>query len=82
MFFQVQPATVEADFVELYFTGQYLGRADMWRLGMFLEGKCVHVREKIEFSAGMVRAEVKAVYIEGKQVSFPPVRFATFRRGI
>ncbi len=38
---------------------------------MFLEGKCVHVREKIEFSAGMVRAEVKAVYIKGKRVGNP-----------
>jgi hypothetical protein len=67
-FIQVDPASVEADFIELNFSGQYLGRADMWRLGMYLEGKCVHIREKIEFSAGLVRAEVKALHIKGKQV--------------
>ncbi len=40
----------------------------MWRLGMALEGKCVHVREKVEYTAGNVKADVKALYINGKQV--------------
>jgi len=58
---------VEADFIELYFTGQYLGRADMWRLGMSLEDKCVFVRQKVEFAG--IKAEVKNIYIKGKRVS-------------
>lgn len=65
---QVDPKEVEADFIELTFTGQYLGRSDMWRLGMSLEGRCVHVWEKVEF-AGIVKAEVKGIYVRGKRVS-------------
>lgn len=66
---KVDPKEVEADFIELTFTGQYLGRSDMWRLGMSLEGRCVHVWEKVEF-AGIVKAEVKGIYVRGKRVSF------------
>jgi hypothetical protein len=57
---------VEADFIELYFTGQYLGRADMWRLGMSLEDKCVFVRQRVEFAG--IKAEIKSIYIKGKSV--------------
>ncbi|KAI5450651.1 vacuolar membrane-associated protein iml1 [Naganishia albida] len=63
---KVDPKEVEADFIELTFTGQYLGRSDMWRLGMALEGRCVHVWEKVEF-AGIVKAEVKGIYVRGKR---------------
>lgn len=64
----VKEEDVEADYIELYFTGQYLGRADMWRLGMSLEDRCVYVREKVEF-AGIIRAEIRHIYRKGKKVA-------------
>lgn len=65
---RMELSDVEADFIELYFTGQYLGRADMWRLGMSLEEKCVFVRQKVEFAG--IKAEVKNIYIKGKRVCY------------
>ena len=62
---KVEPADVEADFIELYFTGQYLGRADMWRLGMSLENRCVFIRQKVEFAG--IMSEIKHIYINGKR---------------
>lgn len=77
---KVDPKKVEADFIELTFTGQYLGRADMWRLGMSLEGRCVHVWEKVEF-AGIVKAEVKGIYVRGKRVRVSSVVAAADSKG-
>ncbi|KAK4690095.1 SEA/GATOR complex protein SEA1/DEPDC5, partial [Tremellales sp. Uapishka_1] len=56
------PHEQEADFIELHFASQYLGRADMWRLGMSLEGSTVHVGEKVVLAGGAVRADVKAIW--------------------
>ena len=55
------PCFNHIDFIELRFS-QYLGRADMWRLAMSLEGTTVHVGEKLSLAGGAVRAEVQAVW--------------------
>ncbi|ODN76686.1 vacuolar membrane-associated protein IML1 [Cryptococcus amylolentus CBS 6039] len=52
--------SAHTDYVELYFS-QYLGRADMWRLGMSLEGTTLHVGEKVSLAGGAVRAEVNFI---------------------
>nr|ODN85129.1 vacuolar membrane-associated protein IML1 [Cryptococcus depauperatus CBS 7841] len=52
--------SAHTDYVEFYFS-QYLGRADMWRLGMSLEGTTLHVGEKVSLAGGAVRAEVNFI---------------------
>ncbi|WWC87875.1 uncharacterized protein L201_002773 [Kwoniella dendrophila CBS 6074] len=52
--------SAHTDYVEFYFS-QYLGRADMWRLGMSLEGMTLHVGEKVSLAGGAVRAEVNFI---------------------
>nr|XP_031862950.1 uncharacterized protein CI109_001425 [Kwoniella shandongensis]KAA5530022.1 hypothetical protein CI109_001425 [Kwoniella shandongensis] len=54
------PEYAHTDFVEFYFS-QYLGRADMWRLGMSLEGMTLHVGEKVSLAGGAVKAEVNYI---------------------
>lgn len=55
------PQTAFIDFIELNFS-QYVGRADMWRLGMSLENTTVHVGEKVTLAGGAVRADVQGVW--------------------
>lgn len=55
------PSEVYADYVELRFS-QYLGRADMWRLGMSFENLSVHVGERITLAGGAVRAEIQGLW--------------------
>ncbi|KAK8861559.1 hypothetical protein IAR55_002381 [Kwoniella newhampshirensis] len=55
-----EPESAHTDYVEFYFS-QYLGRADMWRLGMSLEGMTLHVGEKVSLAGGAVRAEVNYI---------------------
>ncbi|WVO20164.1 vacuolar membrane-associated protein IML1 [Cryptococcus decagattii] len=57
--------SAHADYVEFYFS-QYLGRADMWRLGMSLEGTTLHVGEKVSLAGGAVRAEVNFIIRDEK----------------
>jgi hypothetical protein len=47
--------------VELRFN-QYMGRADMWRLAMSLEGTTLHVGERLTLAGGAVRAEVYGIW--------------------
>ncbi|KAL7422858.1 vacuolar membrane-associated protein iml1 [Cryptotrichosporon argae] len=56
-----QPDQAYADFIELQFS-QYVGRADMWRLGMLLEKSSVHVGEKVSLAGGAVRATVTGIH--------------------
>lgn len=53
--------------VELYFRDQYVGRADMWRLGALLDDRCVHVGQKVTL-AGCVRATIGRIFINEKKV--------------
>ena len=62
------PSTAQIDHIELRFS-QYLGRADMWRLGMLLETQTVHVGERISLAGGAVRAEVHAIWRGGERFS-------------
>ena len=55
------PNEANIDFVELRFS-QYLGRADMWRLAMTMEGSTLHVGERISLAGGAVRAEVQGIW--------------------
>ncbi|KAL7417195.1 hypothetical protein BDY24DRAFT_377030 [Mrakia frigida] len=71
----VDPKDVTADFVELYFKDQYIGRSDMWRLGVSWEGKCLQVGQELPF-AGCIKAEVRSIYINKKRV---PAAYFTAR---
>ncbi|KAL7753413.1 vacuolar membrane-associated protein iml1 [Sorochytrium milnesiophthora] len=57
-----------ADYIELTFRDQSISRSDMWRLKKFLTKSCVYVSRKIVF-LGVVRAQVKEVYINGKKAA-------------
>jgi hypothetical protein len=55
------PSVAHIDYVELRFS-QYLGRADMWRLGVSLETHTIHVGERVSLAGGAVRAEIHAIW--------------------
>jgi hypothetical protein len=57
-----------ADFVLLTFRDQYLGRSDMWRLKLSMQGKAVYIGQRVLF-AGCIRAQVRDIYVNGKPVS-------------
>ena len=59
--------SVAAEFIELNFRDQYIGRSDMWRLKLSLTGTPVYTGKKITF-AGCIRAQVKQVVVNGKAV--------------
>lgn len=64
----LDPDDAQIDHIELRFS-QYLGRADMWRLGMSLETHTVHVGQRIQLAGGAVRADVHAIYRGGRKYS-------------
>ena len=57
----LDPQAAGIDYVELRFS-QYLGRGDMWRLGMSLENSTIHVGERITLCGGAVRAEIHGIW--------------------
>ena len=63
---QVPPESVALDFMQISFKEQYLGRSDMWRLERTLVGKSVYVEKKISHAS--MRAQIKRLYIGGKEV--------------
>lgn len=48
---QVDPEDVTADFIELFFKDQYIGRSDMWRLGCSLEDTCIFTGQEVRPSS-------------------------------
>lgn len=64
---KVDPNQYSADFVEITFQDQYLGRADMWRIGTSLRGQCVYVGQEISF-LGSVAGNISNIYIQGVKV--------------
>ncbi|KAI0034036.1 hypothetical protein K488DRAFT_46416 [Vararia minispora EC-137] len=58
----------EAEYVEIIFQDQYLGRNDMWRLGEQLTGQCLHVGQEVSFIGAAV-AKVDTIYIRGQKTS-------------
>ncbi|KAJ3761129.1 hypothetical protein EV360DRAFT_93195 [Lentinula raphanica] len=56
-----------AEFVELSFQDQYLGRNDMWRMGKHLVNQCIYTEQEISF-IGSIAAKIKDIYIGGQKV--------------
>ncbi|KZO99195.1 hypothetical protein CALVIDRAFT_495430 [Calocera viscosa TUFC12733] len=56
-----------AEHIELCFRDQYLGRSEMWRLGMSLEETCVHDDQKVMFAA-CIEAQIKGIFVRGQRV--------------
>jgi hypothetical protein len=56
-----------ADYVEVIFQDQYLGRNDMWRLGRHLVGHCVYAEQDISF-IGAIAAKIQSISIGGEKV--------------
>ncbi|WWD05741.1 hypothetical protein V865_003824 [Kwoniella europaea PYCC6329] len=73
--------SAHTDYVEFYFS-QYLGRADMWRLGMSLEGMTLHVGEKVSLAGGAVRAEVNFIIRSEKDPKTGKQRDKRYSSGI
>ncbi|WWC60281.1 uncharacterized protein I303_102850 [Kwoniella dejecticola CBS 10117] len=73
--------SAHTDYVEFYFS-QYLGRADMWRLGMSLEGMTLHVGEKVSLAGGAVRAEVNFIIRSEKDAKTGKERDKRYSSGI
>ncbi|TDL24891.1 hypothetical protein BD410DRAFT_801634 [Rickenella mellea] len=65
---KVEQATHCADYIEIVFQDQYLGRCDMWRLGKQLQGRCLYVDQELSF-VGSAVGKVQNMYIAGKGVS-------------
>jgi hypothetical protein len=57
-----------AEYVELVFQDQYLGRSDMWRLGEHLVKQCVYMNQDITF-IGSIAAKIQSIYINGNKAS-------------
>ena len=66
---QVDKDAHSADYVEVTFQDQYLGRNEMWRMGQHLVGQCAYVDEEISF-IGLVSARVHSIYIAGKKACY------------
>ncbi|KAG0223968.1 vacuolar membrane-associated protein iml1 [Actinomortierella wolfii] len=64
---QVDASAHEAQYVEVTFKDQYVGRSDMWRLRTSLVGSCVYEAKKIVF-AGCIRVQVKEIHVGGQTV--------------
>ncbi|KAH9180434.1 hypothetical protein EDB89DRAFT_2110549 [Lactarius sanguifluus] len=65
---KVDRAECQADYLELIFQDQYLGRNDMWRLSEQLSGHCVFLGQEVTF-IGSVAAKVDAIYVGSQKVS-------------
>ncbi|KAJ3159387.1 vacuolar membrane-associated protein iml1 [Geranomyces michiganensis] len=63
----IDKETIAADYVELMFRDQYVGRSDMWRMRTLLTGACVYEGKKV-ISLG-IRAQIKDIVVAGKRAS-------------
>ncbi|KAI9502291.1 vacuolar membrane-associated protein Iml1, partial [Coemansia spiralis] len=59
--------SIRADFVEIAFRDQYIGRSDMWRLWRHLSDKVVH-NNKTTNIEGLIRANARRIYKDSVQV--------------
>ncbi|KAI8321917.1 hypothetical protein GQ54DRAFT_260959, partial [Martensiomyces pterosporus] len=59
--------SIRADFVEIAFRDQYVGRSDMWRLWRHLSQKVVHNNKPTNMD-GLIRASVRRIYKNGVQI--------------
>ncbi|KAJ2726449.1 vacuolar membrane-associated protein iml1 [Coemansia sp. Benny D115] len=58
---------IRADFVEIAFRDQYVGRSDMWRLWRALSQKIVHTNKPTNME-GLIRASVRRIYKDNVQI--------------
>ncbi|EJD02181.1 uncharacterized protein FOMMEDRAFT_20964 [Fomitiporia mediterranea MF3/22] len=65
---KVDSSKMHAEYIEIIFQDQYLGRSDMWRLGKQLQDRCVHRGQEIYF-VGSPTGKIQNVYINGRKVS-------------
>ncbi|KIK63627.1 hypothetical protein GYMLUDRAFT_196378 [Collybiopsis luxurians FD-317 M1] len=56
-----------AEYVELSFQDQYLGRNDMWRFGKHLVDQCIYAGQELSF-IGTIAAKIESIYIQGQKV--------------
>ncbi|ORX67216.1 hypothetical protein DL89DRAFT_212588, partial [Linderina pennispora] len=54
--------------VEIAFRDQYVGRSDMWRMWRYLAKGVVHTNKQTNLE-GLIRASVRRIYKDGKQVA-------------
>ncbi|KAJ2556653.1 vacuolar membrane-associated protein iml1, partial [Coemansia sp. RSA 1933] len=59
--------SIRADFVEISFRDQYVGRSDMWRLWRHLSMKVLY-NDKAANMEGLIRAKVRRIYKDNVQV--------------
>ncbi|KZT08675.1 uncharacterized protein LAESUDRAFT_48935 [Laetiporus sulphureus 93-53] len=64
---KIDKSKYSAEYIELTFQDQYLGRNEMWRLSSHLVGQCTYVEQEISF-IGVIAAKIQAIYIGGKKV--------------
>jgi hypothetical protein len=62
------PASVRAQYVEVFFRDQYISRGGLWKLKTkYLAGSCVYVGKKIDFS-GAYRVKVETINVHGDEM--------------
>ncbi|KAF9261252.1 hypothetical protein L218DRAFT_961730 [Marasmius fiardii PR-910] len=64
---KVDQAEYHAEFVELSFQDQYLGRNDMWRLDKHLVNQCVYVGQEITF-INSITTKIHGLHVSDKKV--------------
>ncbi|KAK4900025.1 vacuolar membrane-associated protein iml1 [Elasticomyces elasticus] len=63
-----ETAAATATHIEFFFRDQHLSRADMWRIMQRLDGTVVYQGQKVHY-LGSPTADVRAIYVSGKEVS-------------
>lgn len=60
-------ANHSADYIEVTFQDQYLGRNDMWRITRTLKDQCVYSGQEIDF-LGSVAGTIGNIFTQGAKV--------------
>ncbi|KAL0572471.1 vacuolar membrane-associated protein iml1 [Marasmius crinis-equi] len=64
---KVEHEKYHAEYAEISFQDQYLGRNDMWRLGKHLVDQCVYTGQEISF-INSITTKIHAIWVGGKKV--------------
>ncbi|ESK89207.1 vacuolar membrane-associated protein iml1 [Moniliophthora roreri MCA 2997] len=64
---KVEKTKYHADYVEVSFQDQYLGRNEMWRLGKHLVNQCVYTGQELSF-IGTITAKIQDILVGGDKV--------------
>jgi SEA/GATOR complex protein SEA1/DEPDC5 len=57
-----------ADYIEVTFQDQYLGRCDMWRITRMLQDQCIYSGQEVDF-LGSVAGTIGNIYTRGVKVN-------------